>query len=314
MADTLRHERNTFSYQVGVAGDTGMGKTSLLNALIGYYIAPESQLGACTSAVCRFKYNQNQEEGKFAATVVFKSKDAVDEELKCFFSNYREASLDGDDVDEAFLRDEEERFDQYLRITSKWSGHEVEVLKRYGWQDCCKEITAQSTATRFFDLQDTYKSMNTSLTAKTPKNLLKLLRPFVSGTEADAKFWPLVECVDIYVPSELLRGGLILVDLPGELDATEARSDVAKKYYAKLDGLMVITPCDRAADNKTATDMLRDDQVLDLDVTGRIDNGMCIVSTKIDQMDWEKFVDSAMPAEAISSEFPALMEEFETLQ
>jgi hypothetical protein len=54
-------------------------------------------------------------------------------------------------------------------------------------------------------------------------------------------------------PSPLLREcpGLVLVDLPSEMDANDSRSEVARKFYGKVDRLMVVTPSDRAFDNKT---------------------------------------------------------------
>lgn len=84
--------------------------------------------------------------------------------------------------------------------------------------------------------------MRLKINANTEKIFMQKVKHYVSGKKADAKYWPLVECVDFYVPSEFLRCGITLVDLPGELDATESRSEVSKKYYNKLDRLMVVTP------------------------------------------------------------------------
>jgi hypothetical protein len=39
---------------------------------------------------------------------------------------------------------------------------------------------------------------------------------------------------------------------------------------------------------------------------------MCVVSTKIDNLDWEQFADDGMPADKIAPNFPALLEELET--
>ncbi|KAK0615606.1 hypothetical protein B0T17DRAFT_644611 [Bombardia bombarda] len=74
--------------------------------------------------------------------------------------------------------------------------------------------------------------------------------------------WPLIGHVEIYVKSELLKSGLVLVDLPGLSDAVEGRAAVARRYYQKLDVAVVVTEAVRAADEKTAVELMNDNQEL----------------------------------------------------
>lgn len=64
--------------------------------------------------------------------------------------------------------------------------------------------------------------------------------------------WPLIRQVNVRCPSEALRTGAILVDLPGVADANAARSNIAKDYMKKCDCIWVVAPITRAVDDKTA--------------------------------------------------------------
>jgi hypothetical protein len=80
-----------------------------------------------------------------------------------------------------------------------------------------------------------------------------------------------------------LKRGIVRVDLPSAMDALESRSQVARQFHHKLDAVMVIAPSDRASDKSTAVDLLREDQVQDLEAVGNLDSGsFCLVTTKID--------------------------------
>src|SRR5689334_5050263 len=82
-----------FEYMVGVAGDSGLGKSSLVNALLGMEsdIAPTSQSGACTAAVCCFHHRNNIDtDHAFTAKVQLKSRETLDSELCAFFLEFKE--------------------------------------------------------------------------------------------------------------------------------------------------------------------------------------------------------------------------------
>ena len=76
--------------------------------------------------------------------------------------------------------------------------------------------------------------------------------------QTGAKFpvWPLIEEVDLKVKSDLLKNGLVLVDLPGLSDATGSQEAVAQSYFSKLAVITIVSPAVRAADKKTGTELL----------------------------------------------------------
>ena len=62
-------------------------------------------------------------------------------------------------------------------------------------------------------------------------------------------FWPLVKEVEYRTDAEILRGGIVLVDLPGVQDSNAARDQIALKYLGHLDHIFVVAGAVRASDS-----------------------------------------------------------------
>jgi predicted GTPase len=319
-SEELEEDYDNFQYLAGVGGDTGLGKTSLLNALLHPKgdIAPSSQAGACTAAVCCFRYHEPiDEDKKFRAVAHFKSKETVEKELAAFFKELKDFETHSTDEEarDTVYRSDVAKMKSQLQLIHAWSGLKVDRIRELGMSGQVTRITAECQgSSRFFNLE----SPNTSRTeevhnAKAPK-FLKLVKPYVGGARRKTQLlWPLVEIVHFYLNVDnVLRQNITLVDLPGEMDALESRSKVAHAYYQKLDQLMVVTPGDRAADNHTAMSLLREDQILDMEADGKSDS-LCVVITKVDLMNWVSFVENEWSPEDVSDDFPALKAKYDML-
>ncbi|KIZ06102.1 hypothetical protein MNEG_1857 [Monoraphidium neglectum] len=68
--------------------------------------------------------------------------------------------------------------------------------------------------------------------------------------------WPLVRLCRISHNWEVLRGGAVLVDLPGVRDANAARGRVAESYLKQCGAVWVAAEVTRAVDNASAKDLL----------------------------------------------------------
>ncbi|CAG9994045.1 unnamed protein product [Clonostachys byssicola] len=310
----IEQDYEKFFTYIGICGDTGLGKTMLLNTLIGdtIDIAPSSQQAACTAAVCCF-HNHYVEDGKpkFIAKVTFKSKEAVEQELASMFQEMKDlrdrVEVEGPDE---ITRNEEVRFQEQIKVISGWSGFSPAQVKELGLSDQIDQITSCcESAKMFFNLSEPNKAKQKQINADTPQKFLREVTPFV-GSVSNAKRgqlrWPLVELVRIWLESPLLSRcpGLVLVDLPGQMDALDSRSQVARGYYDKLDKMLIVTPADRAQDNRTATELICADQIYDLEASGKLDDdSIAIIITKVDQLDWEKYVNTEADPDSISPSF-----------
>ncbi|KAL8913784.1 MAG: hypothetical protein Q9171_001518 [Xanthocarpia ochracea] len=70
--------------------------------------------------------------------------------------------------------------------------------------------------------------------------------------------WPLIKVVRLYVKSPALATGAVIVDLPGMHDSNAARATVADRYMEQLTGRWIVTPINRAVDDKVAKHLLGD--------------------------------------------------------
>ncbi|KAI5917832.1 hypothetical protein F4810DRAFT_726706 [Camillea tinctor] len=109
--DDIKKRHNDFAVLVGVAGKTGSGKTSALNALLGYReLLPTSNDAAATSVVCKVSYNHDDRLAyAFRACVIFRKKSNLLEQLERFFTelegrNELEANHNGSIENEDALR------------------------------------------------------------------------------------------------------------------------------------------------------------------------------------------------------------------
>lgn len=68
--------------------------------------------------------------------------------------------------------------------------------------------------------------------------------------------WPLIRVVKIYVRSDALSTGVVLVDLPGTADSNAARGAVASRYLAECTAVWVVSRIARAVDDKAVSNAL----------------------------------------------------------
>ncbi|KAH7309547.1 hypothetical protein B0I35DRAFT_440210 [Stachybotrys elegans] len=94
------------------------------------------------------------------------------------------------------------------------------------------------------------------------------------------------------------------------MDSLESRSNVTKEYFHKLQSWVIVTPSDRAADNKTAMSLLQPDQMVNMEADGNLTKDkFCIVTSKNDLLDWEAYVEAEVSPEHISETFPKLFDD-----
>ncbi|KAF9872060.1 hypothetical protein CkaCkLH20_10397 [Colletotrichum karsti] len=291
---------------VGILGETGMGKSSLLNALLGSNIGPTSQSEACTAAVCIFAWSSDLDKKSFSAQITFKNRETVEADLYAFKEEWAEIeeaeNTNGDDQDENYeIRLAE--INQKVTHVQNWSG----LAKAQIHALSPKMILKRSNAfAKFFRNGRGEKTENSheKISPTNRTNFLNQLKPYVdSSKSADTKsprYWPLVEKVEIFLSCEILRHGVKLVDLPGSQDALSWRSQVAENYRSQLDKRIVVAPATRAADNKAASDFIfskqDSDELLMNDMMKS--ESLCVVVTKVDEIDCNS-AESEFPNENI---------------
>jgi GTP-binding protein EngB required for normal cell division len=131
---------------------------------------------------------------------------------------------------------------------------------------------------------------------------------------------PLIERIEVGWPSELLKAGVVLVDLPGVGIAQDSYRDVTASYVRDKARAVIVT-VDRAGPTEATVDLLRVSGYWER-LVGASDDptsdacGMLIAVTKVDdvtQTEWEKHVaslDSGSTKPKKREIFARLVEEF----
>ncbi|KAI3321050.1 hypothetical protein HD806DRAFT_546877 [Xylariaceae sp. AK1471] len=287
--DIIRDHQD-FRVLVGVAGATGSGKTSALNALLGFReLLPTNNEEAATAVQCKVAFNDDiRPEYAFRCHVTFQSKQVLETRLKKFFDdlearNELEESHNGSAEDEDALRD----FESMLRPTSEM----INIV--FGLQDDQVEMLGfdgvlQSNPDAL-ELLGTVKEFHDA----NAEAISEKMKPYMDSTAADhsisgARFaaWPLIEQVELYVKSDILRNGVVLVDLPGLGDAVESRALVAQRSFDQLTATLIVAQAPRAADNSTAVDLMSKHQEIAMMLDGKFHKQtFCVCLSQIDQID-----------------------------
>ncbi|KAK1573927.1 uncharacterized protein LY79DRAFT_640598 [Colletotrichum navitas] len=291
--DVLKDSIKSREILVGVVGETGLGKSSLINALLGCPIVPTSNSEACTAAVCIFGWNYDITDGKnFRGNITFKSYETVEAELDALKAELADLEdtrkAHGDDPDPEY-NDRCAQATRQVKNVASWSGLTQDLVRKSSPEQIIRSSPAFYTVfrNRRGDISDkTFKPLK----AVSRENFIDLLTPYVAsstGKLSGTQYWPLVEQVEIFLRSEILRHGIKLVDLPGVMDALESRAQIARDYSERLEKRIVVTPAIRAADNRAAAELLLSEQetlVLDMNDMLKPDS-LCVAITKIDDID-----------------------------
>ncbi|KAL2208009.1 hypothetical protein CC79DRAFT_1368865 [Sarocladium strictum] len=325
----LEKNKNCQKVLVGVCGGTGVGKTSTLNAMLGFdELLPSGQEEATTAVPCLVSYNENDREGhECRAEVHFQDKESIRDELRMMLS-YFAARADAEEDDQpsdvrectAMIAQSMERFspvwkldeheiEQRLfeeddaddapdQISSNVTDHISPVSDKIQAQDDRENATLDWIFSLNEDINKLLSAGTLSMAQSTPKLLASEMKKYLDSTEgahsqdASRKFaaWPLVKEVHVFVKSELLTSGVCLVDLPGIGDNNKTRNSVMGKYLSRLDLTIIVASIARGKDTRDFNDLLSAQQETTMKLDGTLNKDhFAIVFTKIDDIQPEKY-------------------------
>ncbi|KAH8648902.1 hypothetical protein BGZ60DRAFT_422535 [Tricladium varicosporioides] len=223
---------------IGFVGDSGVGKSSLLNSLLDYPgLARTSSSGsACTCVATEYHYHNTNE---FAIEVQWFSMDEITAQLTELLQSYRRYHLDPegsidfkdqagvaqDTIQEMFRG----HFENELFLTQLPEKTVLETLRLWA-----REIVPPSAD---------HREIHTSL--EDCGNRLQQLTAEKYSTQGPAK-WPYISKVKVFLNAYILSNGLVLVDLPGLRDLNWARRAITERYLLGCDGIFAICSISRA--------------------------------------------------------------------
>lgn len=239
---------------LGVVGNTGAGKSSVINALLDEErLVPTNCMRACTAVVTEISYNEvDKENAKYRAEIEFIQPEDWRRELAVLF-------------EEVFV----------MKGLSK-DAHNPETIAgvayakiRAVYHKHTKDMLQKSTVEQLMSVPDVGSILGTvkRINSRDCASFYQRLQHYVDsqqklngnkGVKPKREFqhWPLIKVVRIYTKADALSTGAVIVDLPGVHDSNAARTAVAEGYIKECSGLWIVAPITRAVDDKAAKNLL----------------------------------------------------------
>lgn len=238
---------------IGVVGNTGAGKSSVINAMLDEErLVPTNCMRACTACVTEISYNY--QEKPYVAEIEFIGTADWEKELKILFEDL----LDGNgNVSRDCSNEDTDAGVAYAKIKAVYPHKTKEDIANSNIKTLLREVSHILDGKR--DLEETdslifYKKLQGFVDSKEKSTGKK--DKDGKKEKKEREFWPLIKVVRLYVKSSALSTGAVIVDLPGVHDANAARAAVAEGYMKQCTGLWIVAPINRAVDDKAAKSLL----------------------------------------------------------
>ncbi|KAB5570663.1 hypothetical protein GE09DRAFT_715764 [Coniochaeta sp. 2T2.1] len=299
MSDLNKLQKQTIPKQtvVGVFGNTGAGKSSLINAVLGEdSLVPTSGMRACTAVVTELSWDENEDpRRKYIAEVQFITADDWAAELRVIIDDVPLAGVQA----ETFLPSSDPEVAAAMaKISAVYPDLDHNVLKQGA--GAIDQLVGYPSVKELLGVTN-------HLYADSAQALHAQLNPFIDSRQngkstSSMSTWPLIKVVRIFTRSPVLENGLVLVDLPGLQDSNAARCAVAENYKEKCSGYWIVAPITRGVDDKSAQALMGESFKRQLQMDGGISN-VTIIYTKTDDItvteiakdlngDWKQEVDA----------------------
>ncbi|KAI1307550.1 hypothetical protein F5Y03DRAFT_405608 [Xylaria venustula] len=258
---------------VGFVGDSGAGKSSLLNSLLDCRDLARSSNGggACTCVVTEFHYHEDE---MFTIEVERFSDDELMPQLTSLLQDYRHFHLNRN----SFSSQEE------VLDLEKRAGIARDTFQAMFPGLFVPEITFldlnESESLRYLESWAGTFDQSMIQERKSGLNLdqcSSLLMQLSSDMTSERPLWPWIKKIIVYSNAHILGKGLILVDLPGLRDLNAARRNITERYLLKCNEIFVV-----AAEGRATTDE-GVQSVIELAKNARLSN-VGIICTRSDEI------------------------------
>lgn len=238
---------------IGVVGNTGAGKSSVINAMLDEErLVPTNCMRACTACVTEISYNY--QEKPYVAEIEFIGMADWEKELKILFEDL----LDGNgNVSKDCSNEDTDAGVAYAKIKAVYPHKTKEDIANSSIKTMLREVSHILDSKRNLEETDSlifYKKLQGFVDSKEKSTGKK--DKDGKKEKKEREFWPLIKVVRLYVKAPALSTGAVIVDLPGVHDANAARAAVAEGYMKQCTGLWIVAPINRAVDDKAAKSLL----------------------------------------------------------
>ncbi|KAK4245737.1 nuclear GTPase SLIP-GC [Corynascus novoguineensis] len=260
VAEKLAQFRCSPTLTVGLVGDSGVGKSSLLNSLLGVKLAWTNNGGeACTCVVTEYLYHDRDD---YIVEVVPFSQDELRKQLAemvhgyCHYHRHCDSAALGSDSDSDDIKYWEEKAAQardsfQAMFQNRFSPDLIQSGRSE--EDILETLISWSQEMGPTDIQSRQEKRET----KECSNLVKQLTSSAPNSRG-ATNWRYIKKIRVFLRASVLSRGLVLVDLPGLRDLNSARRNVTERYLIdKCDEIFAVCRIDRAATDQGVADVFK---------------------------------------------------------
>ncbi|KAL6715664.1 hypothetical protein ACLMJK_006625 [Lecanora helva] len=288
--DDLRKQAKKTRTVIGVVGNTGAGKSSVINAMLDEErLVPTNCMRACTAVVTELSYNY--EKNPYRAQIEFITSAEWEKELKTLFQDL----LDGNgQVSRECANEDTDAGIAYAKIKAVYPHKTKEEIANSNIATMLREVAGILGSSKNIEETDSlmfYRKLQHYVDSKEKSTGKKDKDKDKKKERKEMEFWPLIRVVRIYVKSTALATGAVIVDLPGVHDANAARAAVAEGYMKQCTGLWIVAPINRAVDDKAAKSLLGESFKRQLKMDGGF-NSVTFICSKTDDISLEEAQDS----------------------
>ncbi|KAJ4378700.1 hypothetical protein N0V86_005571 [Didymella sp. IMI 355093] len=289
---------------VGVVGNTGAGKSSVINAMLDEErLVPTNCMRACTAVVTEMSWNDSNDPcSKYRAEIEFITRADWEKEVSTLMKEFltengtvsRDVSNQDSDAGIAWAKFHA----VYPKIArDALDGCTMANLmaeRRLDVLGTTKKINTAQANRFYYELQKYVDSKEKVTKRDKDKDKEKQKKPF------EMEYWPLIKVVKIYTRAPALSTGAVIVDLPGVHDSNAARAAVAQGYIKQCTGLWIVAPITRAVDDKAAKTLLGDSFKTQLKYDGGF-SSVTFICSKTDDISITEAIDTLDLEEEVES-------------
>ncbi|KAL3965416.1 hypothetical protein ACCO45_002420 [Purpureocillium lilacinum] len=255
-AKGLTKFEGTDTRTIAVLGDSGEGKSSLINSLLHFPgVAQTSDAGsACTAVVTEYRQKKAEHTAPITIEVDYFSASEIAVLVRELLYSYRQLDLPlvqslEDTSEEVYAKCERESANAWSLLEAAFK-HKPQFTMSYARDTsdgALERISSQLIQwANELEWPNNGQEGRWVATATTAEDCVEQTKQF-----AHDKYWPFTKIIRVYLSSQVLKTGVVLADLPGLQDTNLARVRTTQKYLLKCDNILIVAKISRAITDKS---------------------------------------------------------------